>query len=148
MSTHRGDLKTLSRRRTSGRPVGRRGVACAELAVVLSTLVMIGVATSDYARSIYATVTVANCARNGALYSCDSAFAAGTPYATLQDAALADASGLSPTPTVTSANGTDASGNSYVDVTVSYQFQTTVNYPTIPNSLTITRTVRMAIAPP
>jgi hypothetical protein len=72
----------------------------------------------------------------------------GTPYTSVQQAALADANGLASTPTVTSVNGTDGNGNSYVDVTVSYPFQTTVNYPGIANSVTIARTVRMAIAPP
>jgi Flp pilus assembly protein TadG len=126
----------------------RRGVATAELAVVLSTLIFICLATCDYARSMYAAVTVANCARNGALYACDAGFAAGTPYTSTQQAALADASGLTPAPTVSSATGLDSTGNRYVDVTVSYNFQTTVNYPDIPNVVTITRTVRMAIAPP
>jgi hypothetical protein len=122
-------------------------VASAELAVVLSTLVVICLGATDYARSIYAAVTVANCARNGALYACDSAFAANTPYTSVQQAALADANGLTSTPTVTSTTGTDAFGNNYVEVTVSYPFQMLVNYPGVPGSVTLTRTVRMAISP-
>ena len=138
---------TLPLRRRTPAPQ-RRGVAAAELAVVLSTLMVICLAATDYARSVYAVVTIANCARNGALYACDTAFASGTPYTSVQQAALADANGLSSTPTVTSTNGTDGNGNSYVDVTVSYPFQTTVNYPGVPHSVTFVRTVRMAIAPP
>jgi hypothetical protein len=107
-------------------------------------LCFVTLATTDYGRLRYASVTVANCA----LYGADSVFAATTPYADIQAAALADATNLTPTPDVTSANGTDASGNNYIDVTVRYAFQTLVNYPWIPSSVDVRRTVRMAIAPP
>jgi hypothetical protein len=93
-------------------------------------------------------VTVANCARNGALYACDSAFASNSAYTSIQQAALADSGNLSPAPTVSSTTGTDTSGNNYVEVTVSYPFQGIINYPGIPSSFTISRTVRMAVSPP
>jgi Flp pilus assembly protein TadG len=131
-----------------GSTVRRRGVAAAELAIVLTTLVFICIATCDCARSAYDAVTVANCARNGALYACDSSFASTTPYTSIQQAALADGGNLSPAPTVTSTTGTDASGNNYVTVTVSYPFQGIINYPGIPASFAISRTVRMAVSPP
>jgi hypothetical protein len=111
------------------------------------TLMMICLAACDYARSVYATVTVANCARNGALYQCDPAFAATTPYTSLQAAVQADAGDLSPAPTASSTTGTDGNGNSYVTVTVTYPFQCLINYPAIPNSFTISRAVVMAVAP-
>ena len=106
----------------------------------------------DYARLFYASVTVANCARNGALYAADSTFAASTPYITRPDptqAAQADAGDLSPTPTVVTppVQGTDASGNKYVEVTVSYPFHTVASYPGIASSITISRTARMPLAP-
>jgi hypothetical protein len=123
-------------------------VASAELTVVLSILTFICLATCDYARCIFATVTVANCARNGAIYKCDPTFAAATPYTSLQAAVQADAGNLSPAPTGTSTSGTDTNGNNYVEVTVTYPFQCTVNYPAVPSSITISRTVRMATAPP
>jgi hypothetical protein len=110
--------------------------------------VFICVATCDYARSVYDAVTVANCARNGALWAADTAFQATTPYTTVSQAALADAGNLSPSPTVSSTTGKDASGNSYVAVTVSYAFQGIINYPGIPASFTISRTVWMAVSPP
>lgn len=137
-----------TRRSQPGSTDHRRGVASVELAVVLSTLVFICIATCDYARSVYDAVTVANCARNGALYACDSAFASQTPYTSIQQAALADAGNLSPAPTVSSTTGTDSGGNRYVQVTVSYSFQGTINYPGIPSSFTISRTVMMAVSPP
>jgi hypothetical protein len=125
----------------------RRGLASAELAVVLSTLMFICLATCDYARCIYAAVTVANCARNGALYQCDTAFAKSTPYTSLTSAVQADAGNLSPAPSGTSATVTDSNGNQTVAVTVTYPFQCLVSYPGIPSSFTISRTVTMAVAP-
>jgi hypothetical protein len=137
-------VRTQSRSRIRAR---RRGVASAELAVVLSTLMFICLAACDYARCIYAYVTVANCARNGALYQCDPAFAASTPYTSLQNAVQADAGNLTTAPTATSQNGTDANGYKYVQVTVTYPFQCTINYPGIPDTMTVSRTVWMAVAP-
>jgi hypothetical protein len=92
-------------------------------------------------------VTVANCARNGALYQCDPTFASSTPYTSLQGAAQADAGNLSPAPTASSTTGTDSNGNKYVAVTVTYPFQCLINYPGIPYSITLSRTVTMAVAP-
>jgi hypothetical protein len=115
--------------------------------VVLSTLMFIALVTCDFARCIYATVVVANCARNGALWAGDTTFAQSTGYATLQAAVQADAGNLSTTPTGSSQTSTDASGNKSVAVTVTYPFQCLVSYPGISNSLTITRTVTMAVAP-
>jgi hypothetical protein len=122
-------------------------LASAELAVVVSTLTFISLGACDYARCVFATLTVANCARNGALYQCDPTFATQTGYASLQLAVQADAGNLSPAPTATSTTGTDANSNSYVAVTVTYPFQCLINYPGIPNSFTISRTVWMAVAP-
>jgi hypothetical protein len=117
------------------------------MAVVLSALVFVCLAACDYARCVYATVVVAACARNGALYACDPAFAKSTPYASLQDAVQADAGDLSPAPSGSSQTTTSASGSSSVAVTVTYPFQCLINYPGIPNSFTISRTVTMAVAP-
>jgi hypothetical protein len=111
------------------------------------TLTLICLAACDYARSVYATVTVANCARNGALYQCDPTFAATTGYATLQAAVQADAGNLSSVPTASYTKATDANGNTYYTVTVTYPFQCLINYPAIPNSITISRSVVMAAAP-
>jgi hypothetical protein len=125
----------------------RRGLASAELAVVLSTLTFICLATCDYARSVFAAVTVTNCARNGALYLSDPTFAASTGYTSLQAAVQSDAANLSPAPTVSYTTGTDSNYDSYVSVTVSYPFQCIFNYPGISESLTISRTVMMVSAP-
>ena len=42
---------------------------------------------------------------------------------------------------------TDASGNPYVSVTVTYPFRTISNFPGFPNPITITRTIQMRVAP-
>jgi Flp pilus assembly protein TadG len=125
-------------------------MAAVELALLVPPLLLGFMGAIDYARVFYDSVTVANCARDGALYAADPTFAASTGYANVKQAALDDATDLSPTPTVVTppVQGTDASGNKYVDVTVSYQFYTVASYPGIPSSITISRTARMPLAPP
>lgn len=124
----------------------RRGVAAVELAVLLPLLVFLFVIAVDFARIFYYSQTIENCARNGAIYA-SNLTSAQSPYSSIQDAALADAGDLNPQPTVTSTNGTDASGNPYVEVTVSWQFQSVTNFPGIPNTVNLTRTVQMRVAP-
>jgi Flp pilus assembly protein TadG len=125
----------------------RRGVAAVELAVVLPFLAFLFVIAVDYGRIFYYSLTVENCARNGALYGSDPLAASQSPYKSISEAALADASNLSPQPTVSSRNGADPAGNSYVEVTVSWQFSTITNYPGVPSVTTLSRTVRMRVAP-
>ena len=115
--------------------------------MVLPGLLFLTMATIDFSRVYYYSATVASCARNGALYACDGLAQADSPYTSVSQAALADASNLSPSPTVSSAVGVDSTGASYVEVTVTYTFQTIVNYPGIPSSSTVSRKVRMRVAP-
>jgi Flp pilus assembly protein TadG len=128
-------------------PAARRGTAAAELAVVLPFLGFIFVVALDYGRIFYYDLTVANCARAGALYgSSDPTHATDTTG--IQNAATADATNLTPAPTVSATTGNDGSGNPYVRVTVSYTFQTLTNYPLIPTSTTLSHTVQMRVVPP
>ena len=117
-----------------------------ELAVLLPVLTLLFVIAIDYARVFYYAVTIANCARNGALYGRDPGAAGESPFTSLKEAALAEAANVQPVPTVSSKNGTDAKGAPYVEVTVSYAFKTITNYPIIPSSFTVSRTVRMHVA--
>ncbi len=140
----------------------RRGHAAAELALLLPFLCLVCLIAVDYARIINAQVKITNCARNGALYLANQ-----TSYSTVYSgtsgyvqAAKADADGLTPL-TVTSypdpasvtwppgANwpsaAKDTYGNPYVTVTVTYTFTTLVNYPGIPSSTTLSRSVSMPI---
>jgi hypothetical protein len=117
-------------------------------------LCFVGMITTDYSRLFYAWTTLADCSRNGALFGSYASSNSPSPFAsatssitTIQQAALADATNLSPSPTVTSATGTDSNGIAYVKVTVTYTFTTVINYPGIPNSVTLTRSLQMAATP-
>lgn len=125
----------------------RRAVAVVELAVLLPFIAFLFVIAVDFSRIFYCSQIIENCARQGALYASDPKAAANNLYSSVQAAALADAANLSPQPTVTSASGTDASGNAYVSVTVTWTFQTITGFPGIPNNVTLSRTVQMRAAP-
>lgn len=112
---------------------------------MLPLLAFLFVITVDFGRVFYYSQIVENCARKGAIYGCDAVTAAQSPYASLQAAALADATNLNPKPTVTSTKGTDTSGNPYVQVTVSWPFNTATAFPGIPNSVNLSRTVQMRV---
>lgn len=124
----------------------RNGAAVVELAILLPLLVFLFVIAVDWSRIFYYSITVDNCARNGALYASDPYAIGLSPYSSMSAAALADASNLSPQPTVTSTSGSDSYGN-YVECTVSYSFRTITNFPGIPQSTPLVRTVRVYQAP-
>src|SRR5262245_34503854 len=126
-------------------PRTRQGAAAVELAVLLPFVVFLFVIAVDFARFFYFSQVIENCARSGALYA-SNLTTAQSPYSSIEQAALSDATDLNPQPTVTSTTGNDAAGNPYVQVTVSWQFQTITNFPGIP-SPNISRTVQMRVAP-
>ena len=126
----------------SRKHVTRRGVAAIELAVLLPMLAVLLVIAVDWARIFYFAVTIENCAHNGALYASDPYTIVRSPYANITDAALADAPNLTAQPTVTSKIDVDGQGRSYVDCTVTYQFNTLTRIPLVPQTTTLTRTVR------
>jgi Flp pilus assembly protein TadG len=125
----------------------RAGAAAVELAVLLPFLILISLVTVDWARIFYFSVIIDNCARQGALYESDPVAATQSPYASVTDAALADASDLQPQPAVSTNNGVDEVGNPYIEVTVSWQFSTITNYPGINSLWIMSRTVRTRVAP-
>ena len=124
-----------------------RGAATVELAVLLPLLGFILVAAVDYARIAYYSGVLSGCARNGALHGRRSPYDPASPYLSLSDAALADATDLRPAPAITSTTGADPSGDPFVEVSASYQFKTFAKYPGIPNAVNLVRTVRMSKAP-
>lgn len=128
------------------RPPRRQGVAATELAILLPFLAFVFVVALDWSRLFYYSVIITNCARNGALYNSDPYRTNNSPYADVTAAALADATNLSPTPTVTSTFGTDAGSGSYTEVTVSWDFKTITNFPGVPQTTTITRMIRTGVA--
>jgi hypothetical protein len=113
----------------------------------------------DYSRIFYYAIVMSQCARNGARWAGDPNYfnnpaVATDPYTSVTAAALADAKNITPTPTVSDppTYGTDANGNPYAQVTVTYQFSTIVNYSfpglfTIPNQVSISRTTQTRVAP-
>jgi len=137
-------IQVPRRRRNQGL---RAGAAAVELAVLLPFLMFIFLVTVDWARIFYFSVIIDNCARQGALYESDPVAATQSPYASVTDAALADASDLQPQPAVSTNNGVDEAGNPYIEVTVSWQFSTVTNYPGIGSVWNMSRTVRTRVAP-
>ena len=124
----------------------RGGAAVVELAVLVPFLTFLFVIAMDWARLMYFSIEVNECARSGALYASDSTYAAQSRYANVKDAALADAPELAPTGTVTSTQITSG-GNAYVKVTVAVPFKTITNFPGVPSSQTVSRSVEMRVAP-
>jgi hypothetical protein len=110
----------------------------------LTFLLMIAI---DFARVYFYTLTLDNCARNGALYSSDPA--AVSKYANVSGAATADGTSLS-NPALTSSNvtatpGTDGNGNPYVDVSVAYKFPMITGYLGF-KEIDVSPKVRMRVA--
>jgi len=124
----------------------RRGVAAVEFAVLLPFLCFVFVVTVDFCRVFYYSITVSNCARNGALYgSADVAHAldtSGIRAAAQKDASDLDLQKLS----VASSTGGSAVPT-YVDVTVTYPFTTITRYPGVAGEMILRRTVRMTVVP-
>lgn len=136
-----------ARRKTACRFFGRkRGAAVVELALLLPLLVFLFLIAADFARIFYYSLTLTNCARAGALYASDPATMGESPFPSVQAAALADATNISPLPTVTQTSGADESGRPYVQVSAVYTFSTITAFPGIPNSIQLQRTVRMYVA--
>jgi Flp pilus assembly protein TadG len=149
---------------TSMRWKGRRhGGATVELAFVLPFLCFMFVIAVDYARVFYFGITLENCARNGAYYASnypDNNYVYNNLYGykSLDDAVLRDASNLSPTPTYTvgygsssdgpfTASSSPANGGGYVQVTVTWTFNSITNYPGVPKAVTLNRSAIMQVAP-
>jgi Flp pilus assembly protein TadG len=123
----------------------RRGIAAAELAVAASVLGFIFVICVDFARIYYYTITIESCARQGAIYASDPTVQSQSPYSSVSQAALAEASNLSPQPNVSSSSGTDKSNNPYIEVTVTWRFSTISSYAGLSSPYNLSRTVRMRV---
>jgi Flp pilus assembly protein TadG len=121
----------------------RRGTAAVEFALVAPFLCFAFVATIDFARVYYCSLTVSNCARNGAIYGAADKTCA-VDASGIQSAARLDASNLKSSQLGVSST---SDGSSYLEVRVTYPFQTLVTYPGIPHTTNISRTVRMNVVP-
>jgi Flp pilus assembly protein TadG len=124
----------------------RKGVAAVELAVLLPFLCFLLIVAVDFARIFYFSLTVTNCARNGAQYGSQSPVYA-LDTSGIAKAATMDAGNLNPN-LLTVSSTTDSSTNpTYVNVTVSYPFTTITSFPGVNSTTTLTRTVRMLVVP-
>ena len=101
----------------------RPGVAAAELAILLPFVCFLFVIAIDFSRIFYFSLTVTNCARNGAVYGCANPIAAvdqpGISAAASKDAGNLDSANL----TVRSTTNSSMNPTS-LTVTVSYPFTT------------------------
>lgn len=144
------------------RSTRQTGIAATELALVLPFLCFIFAITVDFSRIFYYTITLEYAARDGAYFASNypGLYSYDAPGLThdqdITNAALGESTNISPTPTVTttydsSYNGSYASttsdGTGYVQVKVTYTFNTIMNFPGVPSSTTINRQIRMAMAP-
>lgn len=128
------------------RKTKRPGAAVVELACLLPLLAFLFVIGVDFARIFYHLVTVTNAARSGAMYGAQDPTKAEDKVG-ISAAALADAKNLTPAPLVKPTTGLDALGYPCVNVTVTWTFRTVSSFPGVPNTVQLTRTVQMRIAP-
>jgi Flp pilus assembly protein TadG len=126
----------------------RHGVAATELALWLPFLSLMFVIAIDYCRVFYSSQTIQNCACAGAMYAANVAWV-DTEKATSAEAAVkaALAEGVSLNPPLQASNITVTTAGSQAKVTVTYEFPFVVNWPGRGPTLTITRSVTMAIVP-
>jgi Flp pilus assembly protein TadG len=142
---------TVKRRRA------RRGAAAAEFAMLLPLMVLIILGCVDFGRFAYDLIAVTNAARAGASYGIMNNFSSSTLAAwksSVTTAATSEMSGQDdyhannltvsvPDPT------TDANGLKRMSITVSYQFQSVVDWTwagyVLPYKPTLSRTVQMRI---
>ncbi len=123
----------------------RRGIAAVELALLLPFLALIFVVAIDFARVFYFDLTVANCARNGALYVCQTPTTA-LDTAGITSAAQMDAGNLNLSQLTVTSSTDSPTAPTKVTVTVTYPFSTITHYPGFSN-MTLSRTLQMNIGP-
>ena len=127
-------------------PRGERGQGLVELALTLPVMLILFLTGSDFARVYFADVTITNAARNGAQYASLSPSNASDTNG-IRDAVLDETSDLAAVPTVGVTTGADTLGNQYVEVTVSYNFDTLMDWPGLPHSYLVSRKLRMEVSP-
>lgn len=127
---------------------GRKGAAIVEFAVLIPFLLYLCIVAADWARLMYFSQCVNDCARSGALWASDDEVRMKSRHTTVTAAALAESPGLSPTPTVNQTDTVNGTGETtWVTVTVAMQFETISNFPGVPQSQTVSRSVRAKVAP-
>src|SRR5947207_2962420 len=110
----------------------RAGTATVELAVLLPFILFLFVITVDFARIIYYSVTITNCASIGAIYGSSSPTAANDTTG-IQTTAQNDASNLDLSKLTVTSSTDSATTPTTVTVTVTYPFSTITNFPGVPS---------------
>jgi Flp pilus assembly protein TadG len=122
----------------------RQAAAAVELAILIPFLSFLLVITVDWARVFYYSLTLENCARQGALYG--SGAAAGSSIQSAAQNDWVDPGGSASGFTVTSASGSDGNGDPTIAVTASCTVNLVTNYPGIGSSVNLSHTVTMRVA--
>ncbi len=139
----------MLKRKHLQRARGQRGQALVEMAMIAPFLLVLMLGAIDFGRVYFAYVAVTNGARNGADYAAGGSNAA-ADLASIKAAVVADTNELldvSPTnPDVTVVTSTDSQGRLYADVSVQYTFTTIFDWPGLPHSIDLERTVRARVA--
>ena len=128
-------------------PCHRKAAAAVEMAVVLPFVALLFMVALDFCRVFHCTQTVQGCAQTAALYASGTALPPPNTSANdaAQQAAVADGAVLDPPLKTTDV--AIAGDGSTVTVTVTYNFQTFVPYPGLPQPLVIVRTAQLPVAP-
>jgi Flp pilus assembly protein TadG len=122
-----------------------RGQSLVEFALITPILVLFLALAADFGRAYTAYITIGSAAREGASYG-SASLTQSTDTTGITAAALADAPSIWGTaPTVSSSTGTDTWTYKYVQVQVNYTFSPIIRVPPIPNSVSMSRTVRMRV---
>ena len=140
------------RRCRSKKGSAREGLAVVELALLLPLLCGLFVVAVDFARVFYFDLTLANAARNGAIYGSQDPTKANDTLG-IQTIVGYDLTSL-PTVLVSGvqypqvSSSTDSSTNpTTLTVTVTYPFTTITQYPVIPHQFILSRTVHISVTP-
>ena len=145
MRIHKHNNKQLSRIHEKRHPL-RQATVAVEAAVVLPLLLLLFVASVDFARVFRQMQVIAECARAGAVYAADPDLAARSEFETAESIALAGAMDLSPKPVVSVVYGTDSRGDQFAEVKVSHSFHLITNFlGSAP--MTFSRTARARLRP-
>jgi Flp pilus assembly protein TadG len=136
----------------------RQGTSFIETAILVPAMLLLCCGTMDFARVVYAGIEVASAARAGVQYGALTPGHSGDTSG-MAAAAKADATDLGTSVTASASNFCLCSGSTtdcttvcsgaaadgYVSVTANYTFNTTLPYPGLPQSVTLSRTAKMRV---
>jgi Flp pilus assembly protein TadG len=147
----------------------RSGSVIIEFALLFPVMMLMALGTADVGRVFYAGIAVANAARAGVQFGAldpgNAGNFTGMQQAALNDAANQGLTGITAVATnfcgcagssstvacggaafgTCSVGGTTTAPNGYVRVTVTYTYNTLVNYPGIPSTIGLSRTATMRV---